>query len=59
MIRIQKLSQPRKTSGHLLGPNKSTKVKGIVITNTNSFGVYVDRFQRKKAKSKKKLEDKK
>lgn len=44
MIRIQRLKRPLKTSGHPLEPNEKTKVKGIVLVNTNTFTVYVDRF---------------
>ena len=52
VIRISKFQRPNKKSGHPLEPNYSTKVKGVVITNTNAFTIYVDRVRPKKAKKK-------
>lgn len=45
MIRVHKPKRPTKRSGHALEPGKSTKVKGITITNTTSQVVYVDRYK--------------
>ena len=53
MIRIQRLNRPTKRSGHELKPLATTKMKGMTITNTNSFSVYVDKFERKPARKKK------
>jgi len=52
MIRIQKLKQPKKTSGSKVAPGMSWQVKGIQITNLNKFPVYVDSFRRKLPKAK-------
>lgn len=54
MIRIQRLKKPTKRSGNELKPLASTKVKGVTITNTNSFSVWVDRYTRKPRKVKRK-----
>lgn len=54
MIRIQRLKKPTKRSGHELKPLATTKVKGVTITNTNSFSVWVDKFARKPRKIKRK-----
>jgi hypothetical protein len=54
MVKIHKLKQPNKRSGHKLAPGKTTEIRGMVITNKNKFEVYVDRFTRKPWKPKKK-----
>ena len=54
MIRIQKLKRPTRRSGNELKPLATTKVKGVTITNTNSFSVWVDKFERKLRKIKRK-----
>lgn len=61
MIRIQKLKEPKKTSGQRLEKGKKLIVRGITLVNGNAFPVYVDTFERKgrddknrKAASKKK-----
>ena len=59
MVRIQKLRRPNKHSGYELAPNKTTEVRGMVITNKNSFPVRVDKFTRKPWKPKKKKKVKK
>lgn len=48
MLRIQKLKRPTKRSGYALAPGKTTKVRGLIITNNMSVTVYVDKFTRKK-----------
>ena len=48
MIRIQKLKEPKKTSGKKLESGQTIKISGIEIKNSNKFVVYVDSFQRKK-----------
>lgn len=54
MLKIQRLKRPTKRSGHALAPSAKTKVKGLVIVNTNTHTVYVDKFTpyalRKKSK---------
>lgn len=47
MIKIHRLKQPNKRSGFALEGGKTTTVRGVVITNKNSFTVYVDKFTRK------------
>lgn len=47
MVKIHRLKQPNKRSGYALEPGKTTEVKGMVITNKNSFTVHVDKFTRK------------
>lgn len=54
MLRIQKLSRPNKRSGNKLEAGFTTKVKGLVVTNQNSYPVYVDKFSAKKKSKKKK-----
>lgn len=48
MLRIQKLGRPNKHSGYELTSGKTTEVRGLVVTNKNSFSVYVDKYTRKK-----------
>lgn len=50
MIKIQKLKEPKKTSGTKLLPGKLFKVAGVEIKNKNTFPIYVDTFKRKKPK---------
>lgn len=50
MIKIQKLTKPSKRSGHELKPGSSTKVRGVMIVNQNSFPIYIDKFTKKKKK---------
>lgn len=59
MIKIHKLKQPNKHSGNALQPGKTTEVRGLVITNKNSFVVHVDKFTRKPWKPSKKVSAKK
>ena len=59
MVRIQKLRRPNKHSGNELLPGKTTKIRGMTITNTTSQVVYVDPFTRKPWKPKKKKKSKK
>lgn len=54
MLRIQKLKRPNKRSGHKLACRATTTVRGLVITNKNSFPVWVDKFTRKPEKKPKK-----
>lgn len=48
MIAIKRLSRPNKRSGFALEPGETTEVRGMTITNTNAFIVYVDKFSRKR-----------
>jgi hypothetical protein len=48
MIKIQKLVRPYRTSGYALPPGETTEVRGLTVTNTNGFTVYVDKFTRRK-----------
>lgn len=48
MIRIQKLKQPKKTSGIKLEIGQHKTVKGVYIENKNKFPIYVDTYVRKK-----------
>lgn len=48
MIRIQKLKEPKKTSGKKLEAGKSHKIRGVEIKNLNNYPVYVDFYNRKK-----------
>lgn len=50
MIRIQKLKQPKKTSGSKIAPGDTFKIRGIEIKNTNKFDLYVDTYKRLPAK---------
>lgn len=52
MIRIQKLKEPKKTSGKKIEAGKAFKLQGVEIKNYNKFPVYVDSYQRKKPKIK-------
>lgn len=54
MIKIQKLKRANKRSGFELAPGCNTKVKGILISNENSFTIYVDKFSCKRKKKFKK-----
>lgn len=47
MIRIQRLKEPKTTSGKSLEPGKSVKLAGITIQNTSKDVVYVDTYERK------------
>lgn len=49
MIRIQKLKEPKRTSGKKLDAGKSLKIKGVEITNGNKYPMYVDFYERKKS----------
>ena len=53
MIRIQKLKEPKKTSGHCLEKGKTFTLKGVAVKNNNSFAIYVDSFERKALTAKK------
>lgn len=59
MVKIHKLERPNKHSGFPLEPGKTTKVRGMTITNTTNQTVYVDKFTRKKVKALKKTKTKK
>jgi hypothetical protein len=48
MLRVQKLERPNKKSGLLLGPGQRTTINGLVVTNKNKYGVYVEKFSKKK-----------
>lgn len=50
MIHIKKLSRPNKRSGRVLISGDTTRVRGVQITNTNPFTVYVDPHKPKSAK---------
>jgi hypothetical protein len=52
MIRIQKLKEPKKTSGKKVESGKAHLFHGIEILNKNKYPVYVDFYQRKKPKPK-------
>lgn len=54
MIRVQKLVKPNKHSGFALNPGKSTSIRGLTLTNRNSYVVYVDKFTRQAPKKTKK-----
>jgi hypothetical protein len=47
MLKIHRLKQPNRHSGHPLDPGKTTEVRGMVITNKNDYTVHVDKFTRK------------
>jgi len=47
MIRIQKLDQPKKTSGKKIAPREILKIRGLEIKNTNKFPLYVTTYKRK------------
>lgn len=53
MIRIQKLKQPKKTSGSMIGPGRSIKVGGMLIKNTTNSTVWADEYERKQPVAKK------
>lgn len=50
MIRVQKLKEPKKTSGKKLEVGKTMLLKGIEITNNSKTTVYVDFYKRKTVK---------
>ena len=52
MIRIQKLKEPKKTSGKKLEAGAIHALHGVEIKNKNKFPVYVDYYQRKKPTTK-------
>lgn len=52
MIKIQKLKEPKRTSGKKLDTGTTHKIQGVEIKNLNKFPVYVDLYERKKAKPK-------
>lgn len=54
MVRVQKLDQPKKTSGKKLLPGKSFKIDGISVKNNNDYPVYVDNYFRKPSEKKSK-----
>lgn len=47
MIRIQKLKEPKKTSGLRLKPQETLLFRGVHITNNNKYDMYVDWYLRK------------
>ena len=53
MIRIQKLKQPKKTSGIKIMPGKSIKIGGMVIKNDSNVEVWADEYDRKNPAAKK------
>jgi hypothetical protein len=48
MIRIQKLKEPKVTSGKKLDQGATIKFKGMMIQNNTKTPVYVDFYERKK-----------
>lgn len=48
MIRIQKLKEPKKTSGKKLETGKLIVMDKIEIRNLGKAAVYIDSYQRKK-----------
>ena len=59
MIRIQKLKQPKTTSGKKVSCGETLKIDGLLIKNTNKQDVFVDTYERKSYApkvSKKKME---
>lgn len=52
MIRIQKLVEPKKTSGKKVESGRALLFHGVEIKNKNKFPVYVDFYKRKKPASK-------
>lgn len=52
MIRVQKLKQPKKTSGKKLEPGVALKIEGVTITNTTKHPLWVDTYKRKPLKEK-------
>ena len=49
MVRIQRLARPNKHSGYKLEKGAKTKVRGVVIVNTNEFPIFIDKYTRKKS----------
>lgn len=47
MIRIQKLKQPKATSGKKISPGETVKLRGVEIKNKNKFDLYVDSWERR------------
>lgn len=47
-VNIKKLSKPSKLSGYELKPSEKTKVRGLVIVNTNKYSVFIDKWTPKK-----------
>lgn len=50
MVKIQKLKRVTKRSGYELASGETTEVRGLTITNTNKYSVFVDKFTKKKKK---------
>ncbi len=48
MLRIHRPKRMTKRSGYELTPGNTTEVRGLTITNTNKFSVYVDKFTAKR-----------
>jgi hypothetical protein len=59
MIRIQRLKEPKVTSGKRLDRGDTYMLQGVSIHNTNKFSIYVDTFERKKTPPKKPKKSKK
>lgn len=57
MIRIQKLKQPKVSSGKEIAPGATLKMRGLEITNTNKFSLWADSYDRKPYKPKKKKKE--
>lgn len=53
MIRIQKLVEPKVTSGKKLEKGQKLNFHGVVIENKNAQPIYVDWYERKPWKKKK------
>lgn len=47
MIRIQKLKQPKVTSGKKICPGDIIKFKGVEIRNAGRVDLFVDQYTRK------------
>lgn len=50
MIKIQKLIRVGKKSGFELPAGETTEIRGMTITNTNKYSVYVDKWTRARKK---------
>jgi len=50
MLRIQKLKQPKVSSGKRIGPGERLKIKGVTIINSNNYDLWADTYKRKDTK---------
>lgn len=44
MLMIKKLKRPLRKSGYPLASGETTEVRGLTITNTNKFTIYIDKW---------------